>query len=702
MAIIEVQFRKQAFLDYFKAEINRMRLPFPALNFPLLPQLQGKMLEQIECLNCSIEATAGDGQITIQTELAIHYHTSLATIRAAGSLKRAVTERLLSTIPVVLSIEFVPQPGSAPRAQLKWVAAFGLLPPGFVPLDLPAGITLLSAGIEAGADVIAIRLGTRADDPVRAPITSRLANSDWSQLVPGQLIADQLTANLSRTLATALSSDLELSKAPTGAWLNFPLPFQPWAPPFAIAQAEVTAVDQCLFDIDVDVALTLVAQLAVAGPSLVTTLTLTWDADSTLCDIVSTLVFTPIAGIAVHVIAEDKASETILGLPGSPAGFKKIGQDDDSVTYQSTGFISGPSSSFRLTHSEITGEGILSTGVLQLRPLPRGLQGSVTLPASGLRQDCNTRSVSVNFRPAEVYLNDIGMDGPPRLFNPGILVNPLGAWVAVPFAGNDRLELALKFVDPPGGRLPTGTPTSVIVQTDCGTRWVDLGTVPALRGEPTEAEISLMISRCMAISNPWADGIMNLDWLIDPNPPDPLHELDQLRQWTIGARDLPEDARLEFVAVTAGGAERVIGAIGGRRNIAAQVITRADETLQIRTAGTLAAPAPVVSQRWIVPIAALPLDDAPAFVGAAGNQVAVRGAKGDTQVFELAEGALRALRHDAGRAPADTGRLLTRLARAEQRNQEPWAAAAHLDRDTVALAYGGTLIIGTAGPSTRM
>ena len=48
MAIIEFQLRKQAFLDFFKAEINRLRLPFPKLEIFLLPELKGHLLEQIE------------------------------------------------------------------------------------------------------------------------------------------------------------------------------------------------------------------------------------------------------------------------------------------------------------------------------------------------------------------------------------------------------------------------------------------------------------------------------------------------------------------------------------------------------------------------------------------------------------------------------------------------------------------------------
>jgi hypothetical protein len=143
MSVIEVQFRKQAFLDFFKAEINQRRLPFPTLDSLAfaLPQLKGHLLERIECLNCSADATAGDGQVTVEVQLAIHYHTSLTTIRAAGSLNPPVTEQVPITVPIVLSVQLQPVP------QLQWVAQFGFFPPGIVPLSLPEGIDIKSAGV---------------------------------------------------------------------------------------------------------------------------------------------------------------------------------------------------------------------------------------------------------------------------------------------------------------------------------------------------------------------------------------------------------------------------------------------------------------------------------------------------------------------------------------------------------------------------
>lgn len=702
MAIVEFQIRKQAFLDYFRAEINRRRLPFPTLDLPLLPQLKGHLLEQIECLGCTAAATTGEGQITVQVQLAIHYHTSLATIRAAGSLQRAATEQYVTTLPVTISVTFVPQPGKAPKPQLQWAAPFGLFPPGVVPLDLPDDLNVQSGAVEASEDVIAIRLGTRLDDPVNAPIISRLGDSDWSQLVPGQLIADQIAAGLSRGLESVLSDDIELSRAPSAAWIPYDLPLLPWKAPFAMAAAEVTAVDQCIFDIDISVALSLVAEFQVSGQSMLTTLTLSWDADSTLCDIIGALVLTPIGGIAIHTIAEDKASDEILGKAQDPDQFHKIGDTDHSITYQSSRHLDGPSSSFVLTHSEVNAEGLLVRGAVQNKPLPRGLEGSASAPASGLDRDCHERRVTVQFRPAQVFLTDIGMDGPPKLFTPGIQFDPPDAWVAVPAASNSWLDLALKFVDPPAGRLPVGTATSAFIMTDCGVRWVDLGVIPPDHPQPTEDDVAQMISQCMAIRDPWGEGVMNLDWLVDP--PDLWRGLDPVRQWTIGAREIPEGVRLEFVAVGLDGAERVVGATDGRQNIAVQITTTAKETLQIRTGDRILAPAPVVFQRWIVPFASIPLEAAPLTVSASGGIIGVSGPNGETQVVQIAAGGMVRTQRLSGERQSDPSvdRLLAKLARAQERNREPWATAALLDRETVAVAHGQELLIGTVGPMIKM
>ena len=78
MAIIELQFRKSAALAGIKDEINRRRLPFP--RFPPLfviayPGLQQALLQRIECLECTMDPSGGDGQVTVQAQLVFHHNT---------------------------------------------------------------------------------------------------------------------------------------------------------------------------------------------------------------------------------------------------------------------------------------------------------------------------------------------------------------------------------------------------------------------------------------------------------------------------------------------------------------------------------------------------------------------------------------------------------------------------------------------------
>jgi hypothetical protein len=129
----------------------------------------------------------------------------------------------------------------------------------------------------------------------------------------------------------------------------------------------------------------------------------------------------------------------------------------------------------------------------------------------------------------------------------GVVFDPPNSWVVVPAATNTWLDLSLRFIDPPSGRLPVGTATSVFLHTDCGLRWADLGVIPADHPPPSTADMAAMINRCMAISDVWGIGVLNLDWLVDP--PDLRRGIDPVRQWTIGPSELPENARLDFVAI---------------------------------------------------------------------------------------------------------------------------------------------------------
>jgi hypothetical protein len=69
------------------------------------------------------------------------------------------------------------------------------------------------------------------------------------------------------------------------------------------------------------------------------------------------------------------------------------------------------------------------------------------------------------------------------------------------------------FMDPPTGRLPSGTRTSVYLHTDCGYRWVDLGVIPVRPEQPSLRETLALTSVCAAKSNSWNGGVKGYKWL---------------------------------------------------------------------------------------------------------------------------------------------------------------------------------------------
>lgn len=691
MALVEVQLRMQAFIDFFKNEINRQRLPSRTIED--LEALKGKLLQRIECVAATVEPSAGATQIRVQADFVFH-HNTLAAVRAAGSLQAPVTAQVRMTIPVTIAVVFEK---GAPS--VRWSLFNGALPGKTIPLSLPGDFIAVSGAVVADENIVAIRLGTNADDQMDADIVDRVGADDWAQLVSGQVIADVFVRHFRDAIQGALSDELVLDTPASGAWF----PAFSHFPPRVGVSATVVAVDACIFDIDVPVDLQLTGTLQPTGPSLVTTVELRWEPDSTLCEIVGGLLFTPIAFIAINAIASDKATEKMLGSAQPFEGFEEIARDDDSITYQQRSLIATPSPQFTLERAEATNEGLVTAGVLSLQSAKRNLQGEVSEPSSGLKRDCTRRTVFVEFRPGKISLRDYGVEGgPPRLLPDGITFDPPNAWVLVPGASNTWLDLTLAFLDPPTGRLPVGTATSVYLHTDCGLRWADLGAVPAPHPPPTTVDIAEMLSHCMAISDRWGMGVLNLEWLVDP--PDFSEQFQPLRLWTVGARDLPRDARLKFVAVNTRGAERTVATIEGQRDVAVHIVTDADETLQIRGGRELTAPAPIVSQRWVVPFASVPLASEPVALASSGRVIAVREAEGATQVIDLdAEGAVHSRSiQSAARSDRPVTGVIDALARAERRDRVGSPAPARVDRETVALSHRGALVIGKALPPVRL
>jgi hypothetical protein len=552
------------------------------------------------------------------------------------------------------------------------------------------------AAIEANSGVVSIRIGTSLDDPIDDPPVNRLGPDEWIQLIPGDLIADTVRRILDKALDAAV-----VPPPPPDAsmpWLPKPKPQElrkdgaaraTWVPgsaPAALGQGDIIAVDACpLLDVDISIELSLRVGFEFPDPdTMKTTAVLTWDADSTWCDVLATVLLGVPFGIGFHVGAEAGVSDAVLGKSLAPGdGFDEIARTDRSITFQRVAWaFPTPSGEFVRSHSEVTAEGFAMGGLVRPKVSPI-LAGDVIPAASGLHMDCNQRAVSMVFNPAQVVLRNraAGYVGrPPSLFMESTVFDPADAWtiktdlVNISDPHNKSPQTVLTFVDPPTGRLAAGTLTSVFLFTDYGVRWVDLGVIPEVPAVVPSWADGLMNAYCDSISNPWARGMTRLGWVVDPLV-DPDYEhlsgVDAVRLWTVGLRELPESARIEFLAVAPDGGERLLGVIGGQRSAALQLVTDANETLGIRCNEPFSAPAPTLSRSWMFPFSAQPLEAEPVTIASAGGLLGLTGRDGVTRILdprdlrERGRGDRRAAR---GADPRD-GRVTDALAREAARGR---------------------------------
>jgi hypothetical protein len=715
MVAIEMQIRKQVFLGALKDEINRQRLPiptFPPLLVVVYPSLGDASLQRIECVECTLDPSDGDGQVTVQARLVFH-HSRLPEVKAAGSLQIPVMREHRQTLLVELSVLFVAHsapPGQSQmpsRPTLRWSDSIGLLA-GSAPIDVPgstpgSGAEVVVGAIEANDSVVALRLGTSAADPVKGPIQDRLMRDDWSFAVPGQIFADALAASLHEVLHKKLPEGIVLSQDASGEW--YPPVGIPGSGSFpgAIASATLHVQHKCIFGIVIPVDLFLSMTLQASGHSLVQTVTLSWKSRSTLCDLVGGALFFPILPLIIDELVSSAISHKILGgALGSPQGFKEVSRDDSSITYQQKTFLESPIPRGVMTQSQVNQDGLWIGGTMERLTPPLGLQGEVTEPRSGLTVDCHHRSVSVNSFPPEVTLRDIRISGgAPRLFTGRVWFEPPNAWEVVTGPSNTWLDLSLTFADPPQGRLPAGTATSVYLHTDCGLRWVDLGVIPADHPAATMADTGRMISQCMAISDPWGSGVLNLEWLVDP----PFIErgLGVVRQWSLGFRDLPESARLEFIALGVEGAERSLGVVEDHQFAAVELVTDADETLQIRSGEAFSAPAPLIIQRWLIPSMAVPVGGGLEMISSSGGMIGLRDRDGQIRLIDAGPDGRSRVRLADSRMSIDPAfrRLKDAIEVEVRRGLGIWAVATQISEGMVAV-YRGNLLICGVGPSLRL
>lgn len=725
MAVVEIQVRTDRFCELIRGELNCRYLEAPTLKaidgLPDLPGLaalnvlKGKLLESVHCSDCAFFASDGNGTVYFNGQLVIAYHENLDAVRTAGSF--GTPSPLQTSVPFKLKLAMAVDPGTPQQHVLSYdltLYEFSVEKGRFA-LELPDELETAGAAIEASNEVVAIRIGTRASDQLLDVPVSWVGQDEWAQFVPGGLVADTVRRVLDEALDEATKpsdSDKELRKdGPAWAtWLTL-------APPLVKGRGDVVALNACpLFGVNIDIEFHLTVRFTFpSADTMLTTAELAWDADTTLCDIVSLLLTIP-GAFALHLVVSDGVDEAVLGKPLTPGGgFEEVGRTDDSVKFERVSSVgSTPAPTFLRDRADAFPTGFRYSGRIRPRGAPH-LKGQVIPAMAKLAIDCNLRATSMVFEPAQVTLrNDApGHAGrPPRLFLENTVFDPAGAWdiafdkVDMSNPNSTAPQTVLTFVDPPAGRLPVGTATSVFLTTDCGVRWVDLGPVPQIPSAPPSWAERTMNQICDAIHNPWDRDITKLDWQSDPlGDPDYEHgfEIAPLKLWRLVLRALPEAAHVEFVAVNASGGQRLLGGVYGPCNEVLDLVTDADESLAIKPVRKFRAPPPTVTRSWLIPFKEHRVDSTLIGLASAAGTLALFRDDGSMEVLRANELSSERLAHSNRSARARGPAHLAEIFEREQSRGRPlWSTAVRLDRNTVAVVHRDRLFVATARPINRV
>ncbi|WP_342236410.1 hypothetical protein [Inquilinus sp. OTU3971] len=594
MAVIEIQFREKVFFDIIAAQV--LRTDPPAALFSRAPA--GSFIDRIETGAVrwarDDEVLFSEGEVAVQVPFSVHL-TSYEAAKTAGSLQ------VPQTFPIPCAVWL--RIGGAPPAGLRCSIARLEINGEFIPVITPPqtislaglGMPIETITLAAGDGVVAVRLFTPTGGWLVAPAVNRLGGADWGLFLEGQVFADQLAEEMNHAadgVVQGSSDPIEISSRAVGHWDA--------ASTTAYASVDLVAVDRLPADIDVPFTVYAATRLnlnAVLDRIEVLT-TISWAAHD---------VITTVSGGAIEVV-EDEVSAAILEKLKPPAGQEEVERGERHIVLRQNRPMPEPVTNlFRATldHYALTGAGVEATGAVTVYPPP---VAHFTLEEAHWTSEvnCNTRRLETNFTPPTVHIFCAD-----RFYSLAFRANPTAdpdkIWVPrVSWSGfGAGNQIAHVVFDVPlpgdGGLRPPGTWASGFIVTNMGVRWVDLGVVPVRPAAPADpiAVQAEIISTCMAISDPWGMGILNLDWLVDP--PDILLGRPPLREWTITAAALAGIDRVQLVARGPAGERPLANPQVRRGEIFAQVVTDADEVLQLRSGGRTTSAPPDVFQRWIVP-----------------------------------------------------------------------------------------------------
>ncbi|HYD42897.1 MAG TPA: hypothetical protein VEB43_18845 [Anaeromyxobacter sp.] len=709
MALVELQLAEATFFEVLKAEVIRIPLPGAALDqlaaFRALTGEGDLFVERIECTGISHAAATPatgpvpPGQLLLALDVTVHL-TSAARALTAGHLAPPSTIPFAAKAWMRLALVDQQLEYHLVASEPEGLGGSGVLPlrlqlPLLLPAFSPGAGKYFPRALLAGPGVVALRLGTRLDDDALAPVVNRLGVDHWGLFVPGAALGQQLVFALrtaaDEAVATSTSPKLETTQEANGGWAA--------AERRAHAAVGLKAVDAGPVDFDLPfrIEATLTPSISVVSTGAIFRMDtrLQWIAEGLLDDL---------------GLAQDPIDEAVTDhLRGPPDGMEELARGADFVEYRITAYLDAPASrTFTGTTATgaVDGSGVAVAGTIAVRPPPTATW-TVALPCWHVDGDCRTKNARQVLEPAQVRL--VGSDPwYPLHLRHDSAIYPPGFWAprqepSMPGAQPVTLDVAMR--PPPGllGDVPAGVATSVVLVTSVGVRWVALGVTPA-RPEVTEDELLgetfRLVSTCMAISDRWGMGLLNLDWLVDP----PAHEatLPPLQEWLVTDHGLDRVRAVELVAVDARGSRRALGRAPVTSGVlAVRVVTDAGEALELRADGDVATRRPPnVAHRWIAPTLTVPGEaDVRAFA-LEGATLRVLRADGRLDEFTIGDGAatlVRAIAHGERRfavlADAGAGR-----ARAWSRDRPLGLPTLDAAGASVAVAHRGAVVLGTASP----
>lgn len=626
MALVELQIRESDFLDAVKAQVLRMDSAFMSIDAILQALSPDLVLERIECEEAGILGAPPEGltppplpgELLVRIKVAA-YTTTVHDVEKAGHLQQPVLAKQAPTELFIVLRALGQTKGI--RFDVRG-GPFAGQTGEFPALKLAAGIpdfVVFYIGLVARDGVVSMRMGTEPEAPTQEAFLgmwngNRLGGNQWGCFISGTFFAEQLADFLDRAAAqlAQVANDPDIEVLP-------PKPSGAWSQPVASTSVNLNAVNALPlgFDVEfrVDVNSTLTTAFTSPAPvaaQLTIDTRIKWTAQDLLSDI----------GLEFS----QKAINTVVaaGLPSSLNGAKEVGRGNDFIDYRSFSVFAPPSSpvlSSRITDFAIDESGLRVAGSLAIRPPPT-VGWTAEPPRWRFDQDCQTRSVTLQLKGPSVQL--LGTDPFVRIHQTRPLRQMPGVfWGTREDAGDFPPVLGISFDPLPDAYLAAagGIESSVILFTNFGVRHVEFGVIPerpVVSDQEWWSQVASMLSTCMAISDPWGMGVLNLGWLVDP-PDLATAGLPAMHEWLIMASGITEVQSVEFNAIGRSGERRFIGSAGVAGGaILHRVLATADEVVEMRTGRPMAGPAPRILHRWVVPAFTARLDTGPGELNDAG------------------------------------------------------------------------------------